>query len=52
MAVTGKSPLTGAVDIAPSGGEFPTEMNLAGWDAVLIEGRGRNRPMSPSWAGR
>jgi aldehyde:ferredoxin oxidoreductase len=39
MAVMGKSPLTGAADIAPSGSEFPTEMNLAAWDTVLIEGR-------------
>jgi aldehyde:ferredoxin oxidoreductase len=39
MAVTGKSPLTGAVGMALSGGEFPTEMKLAGWDAVIIEGK-------------
>jgi len=30
MAVTGKSPLTGAVGIALSGGEFPAEMKFAG----------------------
>jgi aldehyde:ferredoxin oxidoreductase len=39
MAVTGKSPLTGAVGMALSGGEFPTEMKLAGWDAIIIEGK-------------
>ncbi|MCX6071991.1 MAG: aldehyde ferredoxin oxidoreductase family protein [Chloroflexi bacterium] len=39
MAVTGKSPLTGAVGMALSGGEFPTEMKFAGWDAIIIEGR-------------
>jgi aldehyde:ferredoxin oxidoreductase len=37
MAVTGKSPLTGAVGMALSGGEFPTEMKFAGWDAIIIE---------------
>ncbi|HSB65942.1 MAG TPA: aldehyde ferredoxin oxidoreductase family protein [Anaerolineales bacterium] len=39
MAVTGKSPLTGAVGMALSGGEFPSEMKFAGWDAVIIEGK-------------
>jgi aldehyde:ferredoxin oxidoreductase len=39
MAVTGKSPLTGAVGMALSGGEFPTEMKFAGWDAIIIEGK-------------
>lgn len=39
MAVTGKSPLTGAVGMALSGGEFPTEMKYAGWDAIIIEGK-------------
>jgi aldehyde:ferredoxin oxidoreductase len=38
MAVTGKSPLTGAVGMALSGGEFPTEIKYAGWDAIIIEG--------------
>jgi aldehyde:ferredoxin oxidoreductase len=42
MAVTGKSPLTGAVGMALSGGEFPTEMKLAGWDAIIIEGKADN----------
>jgi len=39
MAVTGKSPLTGAVGMALSGGEFPTEMKFAGWDGIIIEGK-------------
>lgn len=39
MAVTGKSPLTGAVGMALSGGEFPTEMKYAGWDTIIIEGK-------------
>jgi len=39
MAVTGKSPLTGAVGVALSGGEFPTEIKFAGWDAIIIEGK-------------
>jgi aldehyde:ferredoxin oxidoreductase len=38
MAVTGKSPLTGAVGMALSGGEFPSEIKFAGWDAIIIEG--------------
>jgi aldehyde:ferredoxin oxidoreductase len=39
MAVTARSPLTGAVGMALSGGEFPTEMKFAGWDAIIIEGK-------------
>lgn len=39
MAVTGKSPLTGAVGMSLSGGEFPVEMKYAGWDAIIIEGK-------------
>jgi aldehyde:ferredoxin oxidoreductase len=39
MAVTAKSPLTGAVGMALSGGEFPTEMKYAGWDVIIIEGK-------------
>jgi aldehyde:ferredoxin oxidoreductase len=39
MAVTGKSPLTGAVGMSLSGGEFPTEIKLAGWDAIIVEGK-------------
>jgi aldehyde:ferredoxin oxidoreductase len=39
MAVTGKSPLTGAVGMALSGGEFPSEIKFAGWDAIIMEGK-------------
>jgi aldehyde:ferredoxin oxidoreductase len=39
MAVTGKSPLTGAVGMALSGGEFPVEIKYAGWDAIIIQGK-------------
>jgi aldehyde:ferredoxin oxidoreductase len=39
MAVTGKSPLTGAVGMALSGGQFPAEMKFAGWDAIIVEGK-------------
>ena len=39
MAVTGKSPLTGAVGMALSGGQFPAELKFAGWDIVIIEGK-------------
>lgn len=39
MAVTAKSPLTGAVGMALSGGQFPTELKFAGWDVVIIEGK-------------
>ena len=39
MSVVAKSPLTGAVGLALSGGHFPAEMKYAGWDAIIIEGR-------------
>lgn len=39
MAVTAKSPLTGAVGMALSGGYFPAELKFAGYDALIIEGR-------------
>lgn len=39
MAVTAKSPLTGAVGMSLSGGYFPAEMKFAGYDAIIIEGR-------------
>jgi aldehyde:ferredoxin oxidoreductase len=45
MAVTAKSPLTGAVGMALSGGHFPAELKLAGYDALIIEGRAEN----PVW---
>jgi len=39
MTVTGKSPLTGAVGMATTGGYFPVELKFAGCDALIIEGR-------------
>lgn len=39
MAVTGKSPLTGAVGMALTGGYFPVELKFAGYDALIIEGK-------------
>ena len=39
MSVAGKSPLTGAVGLALSGGHFPVEMKYAGWDVIIIEGK-------------
>ncbi|MBW1935128.1 MAG: aldehyde ferredoxin oxidoreductase family protein [Deltaproteobacteria bacterium] len=42
MAVTGKSPLTGAVGMALTGGYFPVELKFAGYDALIIEGKAKN----------
>jgi len=39
MAVTGKSPLTGAVGMALTGGYFPVELKFAGYDVLIIEGK-------------
>ncbi len=39
MAVVAKSPLTGAVGMALSGGQFPAEMKNAGFDMIIVEGR-------------
>jgi len=39
IAVTGKSPLTNAVGMALSGGHFPAELKLAGYDVLIIEGK-------------
>ena len=39
MCVTGKSPLTGAVGMATTGGQFPVELKFAGYDALIIEGK-------------
>ncbi len=41
MAVTAKSPLTGAVGMGLSGGHFPVEMKFAGYDALIIEGQSK-----------
>jgi aldehyde:ferredoxin oxidoreductase len=39
MAVVAKSPLTGAVGMALSGGNFPAEMKQAGYDMIIVEGK-------------
>ncbi len=39
MAAVAKSPLTGAVGMALSGGYFPVELKFAGYDALIIEGK-------------
>jgi aldehyde:ferredoxin oxidoreductase len=39
MAVTAKSPLTGAVGASFTGGHFPVELKNAGYDALIIEGK-------------
>lgn len=45
MAVVAKSPLTGAVGNALTGGYFPAELKFAGWDAVIVEGKADR----PTW---
>jgi aldehyde:ferredoxin oxidoreductase len=37
--ITTKSPLTGAITVSNSGGQFPTEMRRAGYDLIILEGR-------------
>ena len=39
MAATGRSPLTKAVGMATSGGQFPAALKLAGFDAIVIRGQ-------------
>lgn len=39
MTVTAKSPQTGAVGMALSGGYFPAEMKFAGYDTIIIESK-------------
>ncbi|MGD8387246.1 MAG: aldehyde ferredoxin oxidoreductase family protein [Desulfobacteraceae bacterium] len=39
MAVTAKSPLTGAVGVALTGGYLPAELKFAGFDMLVIEGK-------------
>ena len=41
MAVTAKSPLTGAVGMGLSGGHFPVELKFAGYDVLIIEGQSK-----------
>lgn len=42
MAVTAKSPLTGAVGMALSGGHFPVELKFAGYDVLIVEGESKD----------
>ncbi len=39
MAVTAKSPLTGAVGMSLTGGYFPVELKFAGYDVLIVEGK-------------
>ena len=39
MAVVTRSPLTGAVGMATTGGFFPAEMKMAGYDVLIVEGK-------------
>jgi aldehyde:ferredoxin oxidoreductase len=39
MAVNAKSPETGAMGVATTGGHFPVEMKRAGYDVLIIEGK-------------
>jgi aldehyde:ferredoxin oxidoreductase len=38
MAINAKSPATGAMGVATTGGHFPVEMKKAGYDVIIIEG--------------
>jgi aldehyde:ferredoxin oxidoreductase len=38
MTVTARSPLTGAVGMATSGGQFPVAMKQAGFDIIVVQG--------------
>ncbi len=39
LAVTTKSPLTGAIGDSQAGGFFPVELKANGWDAVMFRGK-------------
>ena len=39
LAITTKSPLTGAIGDSQAGGFFPAELKANGWDAVVFRGR-------------
>lgn len=38
LAITAKSPLTGGVGMSITGGYFPTEIKLTGYDIIIFEG--------------
>ncbi|MBE0408312.1 MAG: aldehyde ferredoxin oxidoreductase family protein [Anaerolineales bacterium] len=42
MTAVAKSPLTGCVGDAQSGGFFPAELKFSGFDAIVIKGRSEN----------
>lgn len=42
LAITTKSPLTGAIGDSQAGGYFPVELKANGWDAVVFRGRARH----------
>ncbi len=42
MTTTSKSPLTGAIGDAQSGGFFPAEMKFSGFDAIVVTGCSQN----------
>ena len=46
MAINAKSPATGAMGVATTGGHFPVEMKRAGYDVIIIEGRRTSRRTS------
>ena len=46
LNIATKSPLTGTVTNALSGGYFPVELKWTGYDAVIIEGKSENRCIS------
>jgi aldehyde:ferredoxin oxidoreductase len=39
MAVNARSPATGAMGVAMTGGHFPVELKRAGYDVLIVEGR-------------
>lgn len=39
IAFAAKSPLTGALGVALSGGYFPAELKFAGFDGIIVEGK-------------
>jgi len=59
-SVITKGPLTGAIACSNSGGYFGAELKFAGWDMIILEGRGRQtgvpahrgRPRKRSWTRR
>ena len=42
IAYAARSPVTGAVGMALSGGHFPAEMKFAGYDILIVEGRAKD----------